>query len=90
MGNMKNFLAFVGLLVVLLIGVGIWQGWFKFSVDSDKKVNIEADGKKITEDLKTGMNKAKEVGGEFVDKAKESMKKTDGGPAAGTPGPSGK
>jgi hypothetical protein len=90
MGNMKNFLAFIGLLVVLIIGVGIWQGWFKFSVSDDKKVNIEADGKKITDDLKTGIDKAKVVGGEFVDKAKDSMKKTESGPAAGTPGPSGK
>ena len=85
---MKNFLAFVGLLVVLLIGMGIWQGWFKFSVDDNKKVNIEADGKKITEDIKVGVDKAKEVGGEFVDKAKDSMKKAEIIPAAGTPGPS--
>lgn len=85
---MKNFLAFVGLLVVLLIGMGIWQGWFKFSVDDNKKVNIEADGKKITEDIKVGVDKAKEVGGEFVDKAKDSLKKTEIIPAAGTPGPS--
>ncbi len=87
---MKNFLAFVGLLVVATIGIGIWQGWFKFSVDSNKKVIIETDGQKALEDIKKGTDKAKEVGGEFVDKAKDSLKKTDGIPAAGTPGPSGK
>jgi hypothetical protein len=87
MGNMKNFLAFVGLLVVLLIGVGIWQGWFKFSVDDHKKVNIEADGNKISEDIKIGVDKAKEGLNEFGEKAKDSLKKTESSPAAGTPAP---
>ena len=82
---MKNFLAFVGLLVVATVGVGIWQGWFKFSVDDNKKVNIEADGKKITEDISYGVDKAKAGLNEFGEKAKDSLKKSESSPAAGTP-----
>ena len=84
---MKNFLAFVGLFVVAIIGVGIWQGWFKFSVDNNKKVIIETDGQKALDDIKKGTDKAKEGLNEFGEKAKESLKKSENLPAAGTPGP---
>jgi hypothetical protein len=80
---MKNFFALIGLLVVVLVGVGIWQGWFKFAVNSDQKVVVEVDGKKAGEDVKEGWEKVKE-------KAEELKKKDDTGgpetnPTAGTP-----
>lgn len=49
---MRNFLALIGLLLVLVVGVGVWQGWFKFAVDSNKKVTVEVDGQKATDDTK--------------------------------------
>jgi cytoskeletal protein RodZ len=86
---MKNFFAFVGVLVVVLIGVGIWQGWFKFAVNSDEKLTVEVDGKKVKEDS----GKAWEAGKEKL----QELKKTDtpptdqtpptGGKPADTPGP---
>lgn len=87
---MKNFFAFVGVLVVVLIGVGIWQGWFKFAVNSDEKLTVEVDGKKVKEDS----NKAWEAGKEKLEelKKKNDTPTTDttpptGGKPADTPGP---
>ena len=67
---MKNFFAFVGVLVVVLVGVGIWQGWFKFAVNSDEKVIVEMDGKKV----KADSEKASEV----VKEKLEDLKKKEG------------
>jgi hypothetical protein len=79
----KNFFAFVGVLVVVLVGVGIWQGWFKFAVNSDEKVIVEMDGKKV----KADSEKASEV----VKEKLEDLKKKDGESAATeTTPPSGK
>ena len=85
---MKNFFALIGLLVVVFVGVGIWQGWFKFAVNSDNKVTVEVDGQKAGEDGKRAWEAGKE-------KLEELKKKDDGGTTptttattpAGTPGP---
>lgn len=66
---MKNFFALVGMLVVVFVGVGIWQGWFKFAVNSDNKVIVEGDLKKAGEDIKKG--------GEAVQEKLEELKKKD-------------
>ena len=82
---MKNLFAFIGVVLVVVIGVGIWQNWFKIDFNSkDGKVYIEGDVKKAEAD-----------GKEFLDKGKEKLndlkKKDDGGviPPANTPGPFG-
>ncbi len=81
---MKNLFAIIGLLVVLFIGVGIWQGWFKFAVNSDNKATVEADLKKAGDDIKKGI----EVGKEKIEGAiKKDDTPTSGTPAAATPGP---
>ena len=80
---MKNFFAFVGVLVVVLIGVGIWQGWFKFAVNSDEKVTLEVDGKKVKEDSSKAWEASKE-------KLEELKKKNDTAPTESTPATGGK
>ena len=77
---MKNFFAFIGVLVVVLVGVGIWQGWFKFAVNSDEKVTVEVDGKKVKEDSQ----KAGEV---VKDKIEDLKKKGDETSPTGTTTP---
>lgn len=88
---MKNFFAFVGVLVVLLIGVGIWQGWFKFAVNSDDKVTVEVDGKKVKEDSQKAIEAGKEKLEELKKKDGETTPATThqltGGKVADTPGP---
>ena len=84
---MKNFFAIVGLLVVVFVGVGIWQGWFKFAINSDNKVTTEFDANKASADGKKGW--------ETVQSKLEELKKKDGkdgteptsGTPANTPGP---
>jgi len=75
---MRNFLAFVGALVIAIVAIGIWQGWFKFAVDSEQKITIEADGKKAGEDVKEFSDKAKE-------KLNDAIKKPDGTTPASLP-----
>lgn len=89
---MKNFFAVIGVLVVLLIGVGIWQGWFKFAVNSDERVTVEVDGKKVKEDGKKAWEASKEKLEELKKKDGEATPSTEkapttGGKAADTPGP---
>ena len=89
---MKNFFAFVGVLVVLLIGVGIWQGWFKFAVNSDDKVTVEVDGKKVKQDSQKAIEAGKEKLEELKKKEGETAPSTEkaptiGGKVADTPGP---
>ena len=84
---MKNFFAVVGLLVVVFVGVGIWQGWFKFAVNSDNKVTTEFDAKKAGDDSKKWI----EVGKEKLEdlKKKDDTPSSAQTPPATTPGPFG-
>jgi cytoskeletal protein RodZ len=66
----KNFFAFLGVVVVLFVVLGIWQGWFKFAVNSDEKVTVEVDGKKV----KADGEKASEV---VKEKLEDLKKKQD-------------
>jgi hypothetical protein len=80
---MRNFLAFVGLVVVVILGAGIYNGWFKFNVDSDKNVNISVNGEKAIQDSKrwgeAGLEKGKDLLG--------NLKKDDAGRPTTTPTP---
>jgi hypothetical protein len=86
---MRNFLAFIGLLLVVFVGVGLYKGWFKFSMDSDKNVNISVNGEKAIKDTK-------EITGAGIEKTKEivgNLKKDQDGNSptpAMTAGPTGK
>lgn len=79
---MKNFFAFIGVLVVVLIGAGIWQGWFKFAVNSDEKVTVEVDAKKVKEDSKAAV----EAGKEKLEKLKKDNETAPSGQTAPTTG----
>ena len=52
---MRNFLAFVGLIVVGFVGVGYYMGWYKFDLSPGKEgkqhLNVEFDTKKIGTDV---------------------------------------
>jgi hypothetical protein len=50
---MKNLLALVGLVVVLVAGAGWYLGWYKLSSESGH-VKVDLDTKEMTDDLKKG------------------------------------
>jgi predicted exporter len=81
---MRNMLALVGLLVMVVAGVGLYRGWFKFNVDSDKNVTINVDGQRAIQDGKKGLD----IGAEKLKGLSENLKK-DGTPAtpSGSPTP---
>jgi hypothetical protein len=76
-------LALIGLLVVVVVGVGLYRGWFKFNVDSDKNVTINVDGQRALQDGKQGLD----YSAEKLKGLSENLKK-DGTPATtGSPTP---
>ena len=69
---MRNFFAFVGLIVVGFVGVGYYLGWYKFALspgqDGKQHISVDVDTKKIGSDVEQGAEK----GGQFV---KDKLKK---------------
>lgn len=59
---MKNLLALIGLVVVLVAGLGWYLGWYKLSAESGH-VKVDVDTKEIREDL----NKGREAVGNILD-----------------------
>jgi hypothetical protein len=78
---MKNLLALVGAVVVLVVGLGWYLQWFKFGSESGTpghpKFNVEVEADKIKADLKKG----KATVGEFI-KEHENGKGVPGQPTS--------
>ena len=79
---MRNMLAFLAAVVLVLIGVGWYLDWFKFSVapdgDGHQKVTIDVDTKKAVSETSSGLSTAGKKVEEFIEKEKPSTAKTDG------------
>ncbi|MSQ94171.1 MAG: hypothetical protein EXR98_06395 [Gemmataceae bacterium] len=58
---MRNLLALIGLVVVLVGGVGWYLGWYSFGTEPGK-VEVDFNTKKIAEDVRKGGQKV----GEFL------------------------
>ena len=71
---MRNFLAFVGLVVVGFAGAGYYFGWYQFALspgkDGKQHISVDVDTKKIGDDVQTGVDK----GGQLV---KDKLKKEE-------------
>jgi hypothetical protein len=75
--SMKSIFKLLIVLVICLVGIGLWRGWFGFSRTSETeqdKINVSVDKGKIREDV--GKAKAK-VAGE-VKEAVEKVKEREG------------
>lgn len=70
---MKNLLALIGLAVVLVVGLGWYLGWYQVATepttDGHRKINVDLNTKKITEDVKKG---EKVVGGILSPEGKDA------------------
>ena len=77
---MKNLLALVGAVVVLVGGLGWYLGWYKIGTqpgsDGKTKIEVEVEGNKVKADLKKG----KETVGEFIQE--HSSKSVPGTPTS--------
>ena len=80
---MRNLLALIGLLLVVTVGVGIYRDWFKFSVDSDKNVNISVNSEKALRETKEGLA----VGADKLKDIADNLKKDKDGNTISTPTP---
>lgn len=73
---MRNFLAFVGASVVVLLGLGWYLGWYKVtpqkSGPGESRLMVDINQQKIGEDVKYGAQKGAEKVQEFLDKNKET------------------
>lgn len=72
---MKNLLALVGTVVVIVAGAGWYLGWYKFSTESGH-MKVDLDLKKAAEDVKKGGNAVENL----IEKGTE--KKVDGLPTS--------
>ena len=74
---MKNTLALIGLVVVLVVGLGWYLEWYKLvsgpSKDGHRTFNVDVNTNKVTEDIKTGAKKV----GEVINDAKSSSSTPD-------------
>jgi hypothetical protein len=81
---MRNLLALIGALVVLVGGLGWYLGWYKLNVtrtsDGNLRVETEVDTKKVTNDSGNALKEA----GTLLDKANQEVKAAQ---PASTPGP---
>jgi hypothetical protein len=62
---MKNLLALVGAVVVLVGGLGWYLGWYKLGTtagtDGHTKVTVDVDGNEVRKDLKKGEDAIKGI-----------------------------
>lgn len=82
---MKTLLGVVFLLLVGIVGLGFYQGWFHFSTNSTDQGSsatitvdqnkIHADEQKAKDEMQGFRQAAKEKTGEWADKAKEQERR---------------
>jgi len=65
----KNMFAVLIVLVLLVVGLGFYRGWFALSSPADKgsnkvNVNLTMDGNKMQEDAQAVQNKTAELTGQ--------------------------
>src|SRR4051794_4745740 len=62
---MKNLLALVGLALIGFAGVGWYLDWYKFkteaTVDGHRKIDVDVNTPKISQDLKKGKEKVRDI-----------------------------
>lgn len=73
---MKKPLPWLIILVLVIVGVGLWRGWFTVSrvpePNSNKfDVKVRVDPDKVKEDIETVEEEAKELVGKAKDEAQQ-------------------
>jgi len=89
---MRNILALVGAAAVAFLGVGWYLGWYQVSSTTTSQgpqsVQVDINPKKITEDVKTGVEKGEKVIDSLRDQPGADGKPTTA-PASGATKPAG-
>jgi hypothetical protein len=71
---MKSIFKLLVILVICLVGIGLWRGWFGFSSSSGDnqkdEINVSVDKGKIKEDVQKAKTKVAEEVKELSGKAK--------------------
>jgi hypothetical protein len=72
---MNSIFKLLIVLVICLVGIGIYRGWFGFSSSSGNnqkdEINVSVDKGKIREDVQKAKTKVAEETKEVVDKVKK-------------------
>jgi hypothetical protein len=75
---MRSLLSLLGVLVLVLVVVGAFRGWFTIAGDGrgaeSSKVTLTVDADKVKEDAGKAKDKTMELSG----KAKDNLKSSDG------------
>ena len=74
---MRNLLAFLAALILVLGGLGLYLGWFKIQTspgpDGHTTINIDFNGKKVTQDAAEGISKLNDFTKSLADKQKKEQ-----------------
>jgi len=76
---MRNFLAFLALLVLVTLGVGYYRNWFDFSSTSSAgtvNINTRVDKEKIKEDVEKAKHQFQESTQDLKEKIKPAAEPT--------------
>lgn len=77
---MRNFLAFVGASVVVVLGLGYYLGWYRVtpqkSTPGQARLQLDINQDKISEDVKYGAQKGAEKIQELIDKNRDNSATT--------------
>jgi hypothetical protein len=84
---MRNVLALVGAATVTFLVVGWYLGWYQVSSlpspGGRQSLHVDINSEKITEDVRTGVEKGTEIVDNLREKAKDGPKPaTNSGPAS--------
>jgi predicted negative regulator of RcsB-dependent stress response len=77
---MKGFLGLLLLLAVVIVGVGLYRGWFEVSTqktEDKSSVSITMDKNKIQEDEEKVKEKVQDLGHQIKDKTADKPAKKD-------------
>lgn len=76
---MKALLIILAIVVLAVLGVGLYRGWFSFSSHNAKgksNVTLSVDKDKIETDKDSALDKAQDLGHKAVDKISPSKEKS--------------
>jgi hypothetical protein len=74
---MKGFLALIAVVILAVIALGFYQGWFHVTTTdtgNNTKVEFNVDKEKVKEDEQKAKEKAKEITKDVKEKVHEATK----------------
>ena len=79
---MKRLLALAAILVIVVVAVGLYRGWFSFTTAGDDhkvKIDVTVDKDKVKADEERAKEKLQKLGGQIKEEAEDLSQKAKKG-----------